>query len=102
MINRPQFHTIPERFVVVQNYEASAEMRKCLLIKSYESLTITEKACIEWLLKGKTVPEIALILNKSRRTVEKQIAAIKAKLDSVTLFQLGCKVSQIYEYKKTG
>jgi DNA-binding CsgD family transcriptional regulator len=68
-----------------------------ILLMAYNSLTPTEKICVEWLLKGKTAPEIALILEKSSRTVEKQIACLKDKLDSVTLFQLGAKIAKIYQ-----
>jgi DNA-binding CsgD family transcriptional regulator len=55
----------------------------------YEKLTQREKECTYWLFCGKTVPEIALLLNISKRTVEKFIAKLKDNFNCNTLFQLG-------------
>lgn len=55
----------------------------------YALLTPREKECVYWLFCGKNVPEIALILGISKRTVEKFIMRIKEKFDCCTLFQLG-------------
>lgn len=61
----------------------------------YEKLTAREKECLYWLFYGKTVPEIALILNISKRTVEKFITNLKTKFDCCTLFQLGDALSKL-------
>lgn len=58
-------------------------------------LTKRELECLYWLSLGKTVGEIAMILNISSRTVEKFIIAIKEKFDCRTLFQVGQIMSQI-------
>ena len=59
------------------------------------SLTKRELECICWLTKGKTTPEIAIILNISSRTVEKYITSLKHKLGCYTLFQLGKKIDSL-------
>lgn len=56
-------------------------------------LTAREKECAYWLFCGKTIPEIALILEISKRTVEKFIINIKEKFNCCTLFQLGNTLS---------
>ncbi len=56
------------------------------------NLSSRELDCIRWLLKGKTVPEIAIILDISHRTVEKFILNLKTKLGCYSLFQLGIKI----------
>jgi DNA-binding CsgD family transcriptional regulator len=58
-------------------------------------LSQRELECIQWLYKGKTVPEIALILNISKRTAEKHILNIKNKLQCYTLLQLGAKLFEL-------
>lgn len=58
-------------------------------------LTPREKECLYWMFLGKTMPEIALILNISKRTVEKFITNIKEKFACNTLFQLGNALSSI-------
>lgn len=54
--------------------------------------------CLKWLIKGKTIVEIAMLLGISKRTVEKHIDAIKNKLECSTLFQAGVKASQLLEH----
>lgn len=61
----------------------------------YEKLTAREKECLYWLFCGKTAPEIALILNISKRTVEKFISNLKEKFNCYTLFQLGDALSAL-------
>lgn len=61
----------------------------------YQPLTKKELECIDWLAKGKTALEIGLILNISRRTVEKHITHIKEKLGCYSLYQLGKKVNKL-------
>lgn len=61
----------------------------------HPALTIREKECLYWLIKGKTGPGIALILGISPRTVEKFIGSLKDKFGTNSLFQLGQRVSQL-------
>lgn len=72
-----------------------------LLTEQYRFATITarETECINWLKKGKTATEIALILGTSKRTVEAHIKSIKAKLQCYNSFQLGYKIGQIDFYR---
>lgn len=43
-------------------------------------LTPAEVQCLYWLIKGKTAEETAIILERSRRTIESHLYAIRAKL----------------------
>ncbi len=52
-------------------------------------LTNRELDCINYLSRGKTAEEIAIILNISRRTVETHINNIKNKMNCFTQFRLG-------------
>lgn len=58
-------------------------------------LTERELNCVDWLIKGKTAGELAMILGISERTAEKHIISIKQKLDCHTMFQLGNKISKL-------
>jgi len=62
---------------------------------SQPRLTARELECIHWLIRGKTVPEIGVILNISKRTAEDYIANVKDKLGCYTLFQLGNKLNSL-------
>ncbi len=53
------------------------------------SLSSREIECANWLSKGKSADEIALITNLSRRTVETYINNIKKKMHCYKQFQLG-------------
>ncbi len=53
------------------------------------SLTRREIETIYWLIRGKTVPEIAILLQLSKRTVETYVTNIKLKLACKNLFQIG-------------
>jgi len=64
-------------------------------IRSYNLLTNREKECLLWLIRGKTAPEIAIILGMSHRTAEKHIASLKNKFQCSSLFQMGIKLSSI-------
>ena len=61
----------------------------------YQPLTKQELVCVNWLIKGKTMKEMALILGISSRTVEKHIIHIKEKLHCYTLYQLGRKIGEL-------
>ena len=52
-------------------------------------LTLRECECLDWLAKGKTQDEIAIILNISLRTVKAHLLTAKDKLRCVNQFQLG-------------
>lgn len=58
-------------------------------------LSYRELNCVNWLLKGKTVSEVAMILDISTRTAEKHLISIKEKLNCRTMFQLGNKISAL-------
>ncbi|MCL5260391.1 MAG: helix-turn-helix transcriptional regulator [Gammaproteobacteria bacterium] len=76
-------------------FAAEQDQNKTNTDLQYDSLTSREKECIYWLFNGKTVPEIALILNASKRTIEKHIISIKNKFACYTLFQLGNSANPI-------
>lgn len=52
-------------------------------------LSKKEIECINWMIKGKSSYEMALILNISRRTVEAHMNNIKKKLNCYKQFQVG-------------
>ena len=52
-------------------------------------LTHRELECIQWLIKGKSASEIALILGVTKRTIETHIENIKSKVNCYKQFQLG-------------
>lgn len=64
---------------------------------SMKNLTLTQREleCIYWLIKGKSAPQIAMILRISSRTVEKFISTIKLKFGCNTLFQLGQRICEL-------
>ncbi|WP_367607676.1 helix-turn-helix transcriptional regulator [Legionella sp. W05-934-2] len=62
------------------------------------NLTPRELESLFWLYQGKTVPEIALILNISPRTAEKYVQQLKLKLQVYSPFQLGYLVGQYKEF----
>ncbi len=53
------------------------------------NLTRREIECLYWFKQGKTVPEMSIIMNISKRTTETYVANLKAKFGCVNLFQLG-------------
>lgn len=72
-------------------------MNNLQLLNQYKKypLTSRELTCVNWLIKGKTGRELAMILGISERTVEKHIISIKEKLECHTMFQLGNKVAKL-------
>lgn len=54
-----------------------------------KNLTMRELEVLSWLQKGKTLDQIAAILNLSEITVKKHIARTKEKTGCINLFQLG-------------
>lgn len=67
---------------------------KTLNFKTNEFLTESERECLRWLTLGKSAQMIADINSISRKTVERNIASIKEKLDCYTLFQMGISLAQ--------
>lgn len=61
------------------------------------ALTARQAQCAEYLLKGKTAKEIALILNLSRRTVEYYIENIKSKFDCRSRAELILTLSKLLD-----
>ena len=59
------------------------------------SLSAREYDCLEWLARGKTFEEIAMIINLSVRTVRFHLDRIIEKTGCFTLFQLGQLYNQI-------
>jgi DNA-binding CsgD family transcriptional regulator len=55
--------------------------RHSLNTVSYKPLTYKELECLAWLCMGKSSEEIALILNRSKRTIETHINNMKIKLN---------------------
>lgn len=58
-------------------------------------LTKRELQCINYLSRGKTAEEIAIILNISKRTVETHIKNIKTKMNCFNQFRLGYLFGQM-------
>lgn len=58
-------------------------------------LSLRELQCLYWLRQGKTIPEIAILLCRSQRTIEERVMKIKAKLQCDNLFQLGNRVAEL-------
>lgn len=58
-------------------------------------LTAREMECIHWLKKGKSVEEIALILNMKTSTAQSHIENIKKKFDCYKQFSLGYNIAKI-------
>ena len=56
-------------------------------------LTAEEIQILKWIRLGKSAELIAAIMHKSRKTIERKIAAIKEKLGCLTLYQLGENVA---------
>src|SRR3989338_8040869 len=52
-------------------------------------LTVREYECVDYLIRGKTAEEIAIILNISKRTVETHVQNIKRKMNCYNQFRLG-------------
>lgn len=64
-------------------------------LSNTEHLTKTEMECCHWIYQGKTSEEIAMITNRSKRTIEKHIENIKVKLG---LYNKGQLVKAIKEF----
>jgi DNA-binding CsgD family transcriptional regulator len=58
-------------------------------------LTEREFECINYLTRGKTAEEIAIILNISKRTVETHVNNIKRKMNCYNQFRLGYLLGRI-------
>ncbi len=61
----------------------------------YQYLTDKELQCLQWLVRGKTIPEIAIILAMSERTTEKHIENVKHKFKCHTQCEIGYIVGKI-------
>jgi DNA-binding CsgD family transcriptional regulator len=60
----------------------------------YQYLTHKELECLQWMVRGKTLPEIGLILGMSERTAEKHVENIKRKLKCRTQCEIGYFVAK--------
>ncbi len=84
-----------DTFLPANILTAMTPERRTTLPELKPTFTRRELECIKWLILGKTIPEIAIILNLSHRTLEKYIVSIKEKLGCYTLFQLGQKIAEL-------
>jgi len=71
-----------------------------VLNKQHDEMCFNTKelAYISWLVKGKTAEEISMILNISKRTVERNLAQIRQKMHCQNQFQLGYCLARIMKY----
>jgi DNA-binding CsgD family transcriptional regulator len=58
---------------------------------SISLLTKSEKSLIDWLCLGKSIPEAALLLDKSPHTLKNQLRSVYEKLDICSRAQLAQK-----------
>lgn len=84
----------------IPNYELFIKLtnvKKFYLGENFSNnyLTIQELNCIELLIEGKSLKQIARYLNKSIRTIETHIANIKDKFRCSTLCELGVKIAKL-------
>lgn len=92
----PQFSK-KNRLQFIEEMNQHGHYVKELNLSSLNSFAISprEQEFLNWLVSGKTAPEIALILNISKRTAEKHLLSIKEKMGCSTLFELGFKLREI-------
>ncbi len=69
--------------------------------QAIQRLTRRELDCAYWFSQGKSIPEMAMILSISPRTVEKYVNHLKAKLNAYSPFQLGLLIGKYYPHFKT-
>lgn len=83
-------------FSVAQGCNESSK-KSLYLGPEYQNQYLTPKeiACIRELVQGSTIPNIAMLMNLSHRTVEKHLENIKRKLNCHTQCQLGYVIAQL-------
>lgn len=81
----------------VNDFLSSIDNGKYCLKNLTEEIHITKREadCLTWFLKGKTMEEIALLENISKRTVETYTDQIKRKLNCHKPIQLGYKLANL-------
>ncbi len=75
-------------------FRALNHSTNCYLVSGnfdHFNLSKGEVICLFYLVRGKTTKEIAVILHKSKRTIEKRIDSIKYKLRCTTKSEITCK-----------
>ena len=60
-------------------------------------LTLQEVECLRWYIHGKNIPEIAIILDRSPRTVETHLEHIKHKTNCFGRTQLSLRFSELFK-----
>jgi hypothetical protein len=73
----------------IDSFNESIKSNRSYPLVGNNYLTRRELECLSWIAKGKTMEEIAIILDLSLRTIKAHIGTIKTKLDCRNLFQLG-------------
>lgn len=87
-------------FVSTESNEPVFEFNKSTPLDRFylsidQYITQREAECLHWLFLGKTIDQIALILNIAPRTVKAHIKNIKVKFNCQNQFQLGALYSQL-------
>lgn len=73
-----------------------ADLNKHSIQTQSKPLTIQEKQCLKWMVKGKSAEQIGLILGLSKRTIESMFSQLKRKYKVKNMFQLGCHMHQFF------
>lgn len=66
----------------VQHDCEDCRARARLMANDNHGITPSEFEVLEWIIKGKSNPQIAAIMNKSRLTVKNQVNALLKKLNT--------------------
>ncbi len=82
---------------LVSDFLSHINAHKCYLKTLSEEVLLTKREgqCLSWLLKGKSMQEVAMIEGISKRTVEAHMEQTKRKLGCYKSFQLGYKLAKL-------
>lgn len=101
IIAKAKKQTLLQTESMINKYLLSSVNQTLKLIPSDEfnnlfcaKLTCREIECLYWFKQGKTVPEMSIIMDISKRTTETYVASLKSKLGCVSLFQLGSLIGK--------
>lgn len=93
-VEEGQFITQENNFNI-NDFNESIKANRSYSLTGNAYLTRRELECLTWIAKGKTMEEMAIILDISVRTIKAHIGAIKSKLGCTNLFQLGMNYTNI-------
>lgn len=79
----------------INNFNETIKSNRSYSLVGKSYLTQREIECLSWIAKGKTMEEIALLLDVSVRTIKAHVGSMKTKLDCTNLFQLGMNYTNI-------